>query len=89
MALKLIQAPTHIRVGDMVQYRPCFGMDPPVLARVESLEPTSEPRSKFSIGPVEQISVGEVDANRCLFILGDKWAYSEQINTNFLYREET
>jgi len=68
-----------IKVGDSVRWRGAFGMNAPRVVRVESMELTDQPRSKYG-DFVDEATEEEVKANRVVFSLSSgNWAYSDQI----------
>ncbi len=68
-----------IKVGNIIWYRPCFGMDAPKQARVEGLTLTQDRRSKYGV-QYDCVSHAYVMDNKVLFHLDDgHWCYSDQI----------
>ena len=68
-----------ISIGQLVYVRPCFGLAPPILVRVDGLEVTEESRSKYG-EPVTSAVWSLVDLNRVLVTYGRSWCYSEQLD---------
>mgnify|MGYP006308897439 CR=1 FL=1 len=80
----------RVKTGDYAVYRPCFGMEPPVVVKITSLSRTEFPRERFEHGrecyevPAEYIAYGRV-----VFTFDDNhWAYSDQIDGVFSARYE-
>jgi len=67
-----------VRVGDVVAYRPAFGMGDLVERRVDGMEVTHDPREKYGT-PVKIATWNLISQNRVLFTFGGFWAYSSQI----------
>lgn len=69
----------EVRIGDFVEWRGHFGIAEPQRVRVEELEVTERPRTKYGES-VESASWELVRANRVLFTLSTgNWAYGEQV----------
>jgi hypothetical protein len=76
---KIIMANT-VKVGDPVYWKGSFGMSPPKVVRVASMEITQYPRTKDG-DPAGEVSWDIVNENRVIFDLENgHWAYSEQIS---------
>lgn len=67
-----------VRVGDVVLYRPCFGMQAPIAATVRGLTITDRARSKYG-REVRSVPWAVVSQNRVVFSFDQHWAYSEQV----------
>lgn len=69
----------HLRIGDVVEWRGCFGTAAPASARVRGLEVTEGPRQKYGV-EVDSVSWDVVRENRVVVSLDNQhWAYGEQI----------
>ena len=70
----------NLKIGDLVMWRGCFGMDDPLPALVTGLTVTDYPREKYGHS-VEEVSWTTVWDNCCVvFFDNGHWAYGEQIS---------
>ena len=68
-----------LKVGDVVLYRPCFGMEEPITAKVERLDLTPHVRDKYGFS-VPAVPWCVVEANCVILSLDNsQWAYGEQV----------
>ena len=69
-----------LQVGDMIVYRPGFGMFPPRRAKVVGIELTDHRRSKHGT-PVDTVAWHVVEDNRALISVDTQnWLYAEQVD---------
>lgn len=72
--------PDVVKVGDTVVWRGCFGSEPPQKAKVETLEITKEPHTKYG-REVKEADWASVYADCVVFGLDNgHWAYGCQIS---------
>ena len=68
-----------VKIGDVVNWKGCFGLDAPRSAKVVSMELTQFPREKYG-NTIYTATADQVASNRVLFTLDNgHWCYSEQI----------
>lgn len=71
------------KIGDYIIYRPAFGMEDPVIAKVTGLTLTTLPRDKYGTD-VTQIDWYCVKENKVVFSLDNShWCYSDQVQTSW------
>lgn len=67
-----------IKVGDTVMWRGCFGRDAAVPAKIEQMEMTEQPRTKYGV----EVRAAFWDDKDYLLVTLDNghWAYGEQLS---------
>lgn len=69
---------SKIRVGDHVIWRGSFGGDAPAIAKIESMQLTEHPRSKYG----EDVAEADWSMKNHLVVTltNGRWAYGEQLS---------
>ena len=69
---------SKIRVGDHVIWRGGFGRDTPAIAKIESMQVTEQPRSKYGEDVAE--ADWSMKNNLIVTLTNGHWAYGEQLS---------